>query len=790
MFLNAIMLAGIGGAVLPLVLHLLSRARYKEVEWGAMMFLPGADSHQRYSARAAQYILLLLRMATIGLLAAAMARPVIQGTMARAVPGGRVTAALLLDCSASMGYDENGRSRFQMAQAAARQVLRGLHSGDRAFVIEMGVSQSDADLEPTGDLRAVEAKIDEAKIGYGRATVRDALSRAADVLDRYEKTNRDIYVVCDRQALSWKGVEGSFADEWRRRMRGASPEATPAAQRATRIMVIPVGGPESDNVAVESIKLLNPPAIFYKHADGTPAPAEIEVTIHNYGDVPRIGIPVNLSATGVGALPPRTVNLATNQLATVTFPIAFPHAGSFVVSAGIKASGYLGDDHLESVVHVIDPIRVLVISGEERSSTFRGAGNFISWALAPHAAMGETKSDPLAVTLVSADEWGDIALDEYSVVVLANVERFSPAEARDLERYVYDGGRLLIAPGSLSRYELYNSLLYREGAGILPAQLDAPTPADGSQATTLLSWDTSSPVFQFLRGQFEAPAATIARYFPAHPRQVDANALAWYLTGDPFLIEGRSERGRVLLLTTSLDADWTTMPLSNFYLPFVQSAVRYLASGANLEGNLAQGQQIRLAVDPGPPAPTVMLTRPDGRSEPLPLVHLAQQTEVRFADTDQPGEYQIRISRPGAEPITEFFVVRPPREESDLTELTEEQWASLENQVGFQRVDPSVRPLRETLASGREGRELWAYVLAGVFVLIVMEMMLSRRASLAPNIQTRETQTSFSFSPVTRSEGWDEEPGHEAEQRTWTNHEDPSPLPSPLSTGARENVAP
>src|SRR4051794_14085212 len=37
MFLNAIMLAGVGAAVMPIVLHLLARARYRTVDWGAML---------------------------------------------------------------------------------------------------------------------------------------------------------------------------------------------------------------------------------------------------------------------------------------------------------------------------------------------------------------------------------------------------------------------------------------------------------------------------------------------------------------------------------------------------------------------------------------------------------------------------------------------------------------------------------------------------------------------------------------------------------------------------------
>ena len=83
MFLNPIMLVGVAAAVVPLVLHLLSRARYRDVEWGAMMFLDGADGPRRQSARFTQILLLLLRSAVIALLAMALARPLVRGKLGR-----------------------------------------------------------------------------------------------------------------------------------------------------------------------------------------------------------------------------------------------------------------------------------------------------------------------------------------------------------------------------------------------------------------------------------------------------------------------------------------------------------------------------------------------------------------------------------------------------------------------------------------------------------------------------------------------------------------------------------
>ena len=57
MFLNVTMLAGLAGALVPLLVHLLSRARYRTVDWGATMFLEGVDVRQSASTRLKQFML-------------------------------------------------------------------------------------------------------------------------------------------------------------------------------------------------------------------------------------------------------------------------------------------------------------------------------------------------------------------------------------------------------------------------------------------------------------------------------------------------------------------------------------------------------------------------------------------------------------------------------------------------------------------------------------------------------------------------------------------------------------
>src|SRR5438552_2776232 len=172
MFLNPTMLAGLGGAAVPLVLHLLARARYRNVDGGAMMFLEARDPRAGAIARLKEWILLLTRMALVGLIAVALARPVISRKWAG--QEGRVTAVIVLDRSYSMGFEEAGRSRFARAREAVLQILAALRKGDEVALIDLGDGVSVR--EPTANLQTVARDVAEMDVSGGSAEMSRALA--------------------------------------------------------------------------------------------------------------------------------------------------------------------------------------------------------------------------------------------------------------------------------------------------------------------------------------------------------------------------------------------------------------------------------------------------------------------------------------------------------------------------------------------------------------------------------------------------------------------------------------
>src|SRR5438094_7419268 len=115
--LNILMLAGLAGLAIPPLIHLLHRRRFDVVDWGAMQFLQISETTRR-RLLIEELLLMLLRMAAIGVLVLALAAPYVASPALAYLGRPSRDVALILDGSMSMGVnDASGRS----AASTARQ---------------------------------------------------------------------------------------------------------------------------------------------------------------------------------------------------------------------------------------------------------------------------------------------------------------------------------------------------------------------------------------------------------------------------------------------------------------------------------------------------------------------------------------------------------------------------------------------------------------------------------------------------------------------------------------------
>jgi hypothetical protein len=115
-----------------------------------------------------------------------------------------------------MSYDENGTTRMELAKRAAIAVLSTLVRGDEAAVVPLDDQPLDpADLTPTADLQSLAMRIDGLRSTAGIADVRQGLSRTSEIFKLQPSNNRrEIYIISDRQAVTWEHVDESAVRQW------------------------------------------------------------------------------------------------------------------------------------------------------------------------------------------------------------------------------------------------------------------------------------------------------------------------------------------------------------------------------------------------------------------------------------------------------------------------------------------------------------------------------------------------------------------------------------------------
>jgi hypothetical protein len=101
-FLNPLYLFGLAAAAIPILIHLFTRKRPREVPFSSLEFLTEVNRSEIRRIRVKQLLLLLLRTLAVIALALAMSRPVVKAS-AGARGGAATTIVALVDRSGSMG---------------------------------------------------------------------------------------------------------------------------------------------------------------------------------------------------------------------------------------------------------------------------------------------------------------------------------------------------------------------------------------------------------------------------------------------------------------------------------------------------------------------------------------------------------------------------------------------------------------------------------------------------------------------------------------------------------------
>jgi hypothetical protein len=620
-------LLGLLGVLLPLILHRMRKRELPRVVLPTFALLTRALARSRQRQAFTDIWLLALRIALIALAALALAVPFLTKQLTFG-DGQLANVVIVVDDSLSMARVDRGASLIESARARALEVVRALPEGSELAIVLAG--KPARVLFPLGrDLGSAQRALRETELPAVRS---NDLSAALELALRQQHRG----LVSPQRML----VLSDFA-----------------RHAAFDSKVLP------DTVAVSFERVGSPPSkpnlfIASTQASVDPArPTETSIAVEvraAFGAEPeqRMDARVEVELQGKVAHSQAVSIERAGAQATLRVPTPLP-SQTIEARVHIVANDALADDNQVSLVlgHA-DALQLLLVNGDPHPSSRADELFYTSRAL---ALLSENQLS-MRVQTVDPMSFEHARLEDSDVIVLANVAAPGPGAAERLTEFVQAGGGLIIAAGTRLDSTLYNARL----AALLPGHIRGSASCQDLQ---LAAADDSSFLPEGMLGlrEVRSQQRLLVDLFP------DAQTLLEFEDGAPALATRAAGDGHTLLLSASLDADYSDLPLRPGYLPLLAAMIREAAGAtAAARGRIAPGDNVVL---PSPkPGHLVEVRGPTGKR--WRYTETGQTDPIRFGATDALGMFEVRTGREGdgAEPrLRATFVVDPPRDESDLS---------------------------------------------------------------------------------------------------------------------------
>lgn len=725
-FLNPWMLAGLAGIALPVLAHLLSKKKYDTVDWGAMQFLE-LDPSARRNLRLEDLLLLAIRMSMMALLAIALARPWIGGAwLGRWASSASRDVVIVLDGSYSMGWDGKSGTPRANSIRLARQLISDLRAGDTVTIVEAREQPRLLLPGPTRDREKLRRALDELPPPSGTANLYDAMTRGIQILATGTNVERELVVLSDNQTRSWKPDDKAL---WAR-----LDDLTQQSTVPPRLWAVDAAQAELGNAANFTIQRLR----LSRELAVPGVPVRFSTTVKFTGGKSALTRDVFVEVDGQ-RLADQTLrlNLAPDGEASVEFEHAFEAPGSHRVSVVLDSDSLVGDNRSDAIIVVADSLPVLLVDGDRQRDPTRSETFFAGAALTAAGA----ESSWIRPTILTPGELTADALRSPAVVVLANLASI-PAEIRPvLTRAVASGTGLLFTLGDKvpaagfpepdpDQAPLFPAVLQElvsesredsQGVRVAGNSLELPWLREfrSDRGGTL----TDARFSRWWKMTLPEPVATIEQG-PALGTPV---VIARLTSGDPWIVTRRFDRGATAVLTSSLDADWNTLPARTDYVPWLHELLFSLASTAT-HRNVDVGMPLVLNIAPGTTVADFEFRGPAGQSFDAREVPDELHPAVILPEVTFPGLYRFTRRSNAGKPAADdqYFVANFDRAESDLTALSAEQKALLAT-GGRLTFAESVTDLQSRMIAGTARAEIWWLLIYGFLAFLSLEVWMTRR---------------------------------------------------------------
>lgn len=557
-FLNpAFVLPGAALVLVPVVIHILSRLRYRKVRFAAMEFLLESEELNRRRIVLEQLLLLLLRILAVLLIALLIARLVLDPSRLLMLRGASVHHIVLLDDSLSMRDREGDSNVFREALVTLENMLAegGRQPGaSRVTILSMTDPRrpivSDRVLDATL-IQELLPRLRNLTCSWRAASLVDAITAARDILTADGSAAPQVHILTDLRSSDWNGrPEVAAALESLRNIRAS-------------VDLIRVVKDARPNVALQELS----PETF---AVAQGVPWRLTLTLKNHGSSKVTGLRGTVLVDGT-PLPGKVLipDLEPGAELRVSHDLAFDSEGRHQVEIRLDDDALREDNRRFVAVEVTERRAVLIVDDEGQQED----AAFVAAALSADPSLTGLSSDIRpSQALTSSD------LNRYDCIYLLNI-RDLPADATVLlAEYVRSGGGIAWFPGDQANIRWYSESLRERSLQLFPVPLGILHEVQADDAANASVSPFVNPVFEqhpifVVYNSPDSPfpdTVQIARWLqvtedwkPDDAERADGvRTLMRLKNGQPVAFEHAAGNGKVLTFLTGAGRRWSNWPIA------------------------------------------------------------------------------------------------------------------------------------------------------------------------------------------------------------------------------------
>ena len=676
-FLFPTFLIGLAAIAIPIIIHLFNFRKYKKVYFTNVQFLKELKQESDSKSKLKEWLILAMRILAIACLVFAFAQPFIPGKT-KAVQGEKAIS-IYIDNSFSMESTNKKGTLLENAKEYATEIVNTFNAGDKFQLI---TNDFEGKHQRFVSKEEFIEQLNDVKISSATKFLNDVVKRQQDFLQNSSSKNKRIFLLSDFQ-------------------KNTSVFNKTDMDTSIVVSCIPIASSEVSNVYIDSVWFETPVQQF-----GTQQIIHAIVINKSTKDIENGTLKLFINSAQVSL---NSFNVSAGGKKDVS--ISFTVKVKGINKGALKIEDYpiTYDDNFYFSFNAQTTINALVINGKETKTS----GNFKSLM----------QNDSLFVYQENNESVIDYStFSKTNIIVLNELSSLTSGLTSELQKFVSNGGSLVIFPNKKADLESYNSAFQN---------LQLP------QITKLDTVNTKTQGINFEQGLYEGvfdkidqrmDLPKVFEHFEFKKTTNSNSQSLVLLQNGQFLISlNPLGNGKVYLFSIPSDESCSNLLKHALFVPTLIKMSILSLKPSPIYYKTAVNEAIVLNTNSNFSDKPLHIIKDDKKIDIIPEHRLVNNATTIFTQNQitEAGYYDVFENENSIKDLAFNF----DRKESDMNFMTTDDLQKQIDEKGLKNmsiIQPDEKTLTNALQEVNDGKKLWKLFLILALIFLATEILIIR----------------------------------------------------------------